>query len=86
VVINESFVLGIPVVATRVGGIPEYVNKSNGRLIEAGDEKALEELLTRYLDKKLSFDNQKIRLQSAGQFSPETIGQDLLKIYEQAAQ
>jgi len=83
VVINESFVLGIPVVASNVGGIPEYVNKNNGRLVKAGDEKALENLLDEFLDKKLSFDNQKIRLTSGDAFSPETIGQELLKIYKE---
>lgn len=84
VVINESLTLGIPVFATSVGGIPEYVNKSNGRLLTAGDEKELKKLLNRYLDNQITFDNQKIRAQSYQMFSPETIGKDLLQIYTQA--
>ncbi len=82
VVINESFVLGVPVIATNVGGIPEFVDDSKGRLINAGDEKALENLLTAYLNKKLSFNNQKIRSESLNAFSPETIGQELCSIYQ----
>ena len=81
VVINESFSLGIPVIATRVGGIPEYVNSSNGRLLKAGDEKTLEKLLVNYLDGKMKFNNQKIKQESRKIFSPETIGQELCDIY-----
>lgn len=81
VVINESFVLGIPVLATRVGGIPEFVNHQNGRLMGAGDEKALEKLLNAYLDKKLKFNNQKIKFESRDAFSPDTIGRELCELY-----
>ena len=84
VVINESFVLGIPVLATNVGGIPEYVNNDNGRLLNAGDEVALENFLMNYLDGKLSFDNQKIQAESHDAFSPDTIGKELCAIYSEA--
>jgi len=82
VVINECFVLGIPVIATRVGGIPEFVNDSNGQLIDAGDEKALEKYLNDYLEGKLSFDRQKIRESYRQVFFGETIGKELCGIYE----
>lgn len=81
VVINESFVLGLPVIATSVGGIPEFVDDTNGRLIKAGDEKALEKLLIAYLNRKLRFDRQKIRKESASAYTPEKIGQELYDIY-----
>jgi len=81
VVINESFVLGIPVIATRVGGIPEFVNESNGILINAGDEKALEQNLNDFLDNKIQFDNSQIQQGSKRAFSPETIGNELKNIY-----
>ena len=81
VVINESFVLGVPVIATKVGGIPEFVNDENGRLINAGDESALENLLVDYLDKKLIVDNEKIKSNSQYTFSPEKIGQELCNLY-----
>jgi len=86
VVINESLTLGIPVFATSVGGIPEYVNNGNGRLLNAGDEADLKKLLHQYLNNQIVFDNQKIRGQSFNLFSPETIGKDLLSIYSQAIQ
>jgi len=82
VVINESFVLGVPVVATRVGGIPEFVNESNGRLLDAGNEVALEKYLADYLDGKLNFDHEKIKNRARNEFSPEKIGKELCALYK----
>jgi glycosyltransferase involved in cell wall biosynthesis len=84
VVINESFVLGVPVIATRVGGIPEFVTEANGRLIPAGDQQKLEKYLTDFLDHKLTFNNQKIRSASKEIFSPEIIGKELYTLYKES--
>ena len=53
--IIEAMACGLPVVATRVGGIPELIEpERNGFLIEAGDEAALAERLRRLIiDKEL---------------------------------
>ena len=80
--INESFVLGVPVIATRVGGIPEFVNESNGILIDVGGEQALEQNLTYFLDNKIQFNNAQIKKNSQKAFSPETIGLELKTIYQ----
>ena len=32
--IAESIIVGTPVIATRVGGVPEFFNKNYGRLID----------------------------------------------------
>ena len=82
VVINESFVLGIPVISTSVGGIAEIINKSNGVLIERGDEKELEETLIDYLDQKLDFDKDAIANFARNHFSSETIGLELFDLYK----
>ncbi|WP_281016429.1 MULTISPECIES: glycosyltransferase [unclassified Minwuia] len=42
----EAQACGLPVVATRVGGVPEAVCPETGRLVEAGDIGALSEALT----------------------------------------
>ena len=81
VVINESFVLGIPVIATSVGGIPEYINDSNGRLIEAADEIALEKHLVDFLDGNLEFDINKVQSEAKNTFSPERVGKELYALY-----
>ena len=83
VVINESFALGVPVVATAVGGIPELVDESNGFLIQAGNEPQLEKALNDFLDGKLRFDNESIRMKNRKRFSPEVLGKELCGIYQQ---
>lgn len=81
VVINESFVLGVPVVSTSVGGIPEIINKTNGVLINRGDEKELERILNDYLDHKLDFNKDVIMDFARNQFSSKTIGRELFELY-----
>ncbi len=42
-VLLESVACGTPVVASKVGGIPEIINDKNGRLVDAGDIVSLKE-------------------------------------------
>ena len=83
VVINESLVLGVPVAATRVGGIPEYVNDHNGLLVDPGDEKAMVSVLNGILEGKTTFNNKKIRKYNRSKFSYETIGEELRSLYDE---
>ncbi len=85
VVINESLSLGIPVIATKVGGIPERINDDNGVLIDAGDEDQLLENLITSLDGRLSFKMQEIMMDAREEFSPISIGKMLCDLYVQAS-
>ena len=50
-VIQEAFLAGIPVVASRIGGIPEMVSEGqNGLLFRGGDIEDLSKTLARFLD------------------------------------
>ena len=40
-VVMEALALGVPVIATAVGRVPELVNRSVGRVVPPGDPKAL---------------------------------------------
>ena len=84
VVINESLCLGVPVIATRVGGIPERINKSNGILINAGDEKALLFSFRKFLDGKIKFNMTGIRNKNRNEFSPTGIGKEIFSLYKKA--
>lgn len=49
---HEAMELGVPVIASRIGGIPEIVrDEETGFLVPAGDRDALERLVRRLLDR-----------------------------------
>jgi glycosyltransferase involved in cell wall biosynthesis len=81
VVISESFSCGLPVVATKVGGIPEYVNHTNGRLIAAGDETALLEAISFMLDNCDMFDRGQIRKSAVEIFGKQAVAAKLAELY-----
>jgi glycosyltransferase involved in cell wall biosynthesis len=55
-VIYESFQVGSPVIASKIGGIPELVNDGeNGLLVEPGNVGALVDALTKFANKRELF-------------------------------
>jgi glycosyltransferase involved in cell wall biosynthesis len=80
-VIPEAFMAGIPVIATAVNGIPEYVNESNGILIQAKDEAGLLAAFKSLIDSQ-PFDKEKLRAYAMEHFSYAAVGQQLDEIYK----
>ncbi|NCD43163.1 MAG: glycosyltransferase, partial [Bacteroidia bacterium] len=83
VVINEAFACGKPVLATRVGGIPEIVKHDRGILVDAGDEEALVRELVFMLDHPEHFSSQQNRKFADRNFSPAIVGHLFQQIYNQ---
>jgi len=81
VVISESFSCGLPVVATSVGGIPEYINTANGILVTPGDEEALHGAISFMLDHYPEFDKNKIRQIAVDIFSKQAVTEKLKELY-----
>ncbi len=82
VVIPEAFSCGIPVIATKVGGIPEIVDDMCGYLIEPGDENALLELMIRILEGKThTFNSGLIRQKATELFDERVVGMKIAWIY-----
>jgi glycosyltransferase involved in cell wall biosynthesis len=77
-VVLEALASGRPVVATKVGGIPEIMSGECGRLVPPGDSPALAHALTSVLDK--SWDAETIS--AHGSRSWETVAGELLDIFE----
>jgi glycosyltransferase involved in cell wall biosynthesis len=85
VVISEAFSCGKPVLATRVGGIPEYITPQSGRLVNAADEQALYTTLNEMLDTCRSFDGVWIRNIALENFSVEAVERQLQHLYSFAS-
>lgn len=85
VVINEAFACGIPVVATQVGGIPEYVSPERGILVEPGNEEALVEACSEMMDTIGDYDRQAIRRYAIEHFSYPAVGQKIKDLYTEVS-
>jgi glycosyltransferase involved in cell wall biosynthesis len=80
-VIPEAFMAGIPVIATAVNGIPEYINESNGILIQAKDETGLLAAFKSLIDSQ-SFHKEKLRAYAMEHFSYAAVGKSISDVYE----
>ena len=81
-VIPEAFMTGIPVIATAVNGIPEYVNESNGILIQPNDEAGLLAAFKSLIDSQ-PFQKEKLRAYAMEHFSYAAVGKQLDEIYKE---
>lgn len=83
VVIPEALACGLPVVATRVGGIAELVGEHNGILVEARNERQLVEAMDRMLDEFPKFKPETLRSTVTAANSPEAVGKLLNSWYSE---
>ena len=81
VVTAEALATGTPVLATKCGGPEDYINQTNGILIEAGAPEALFEGLLESIKSLDSFDNLMISRDAHDRFSPKVIGEEFTNIY-----
>jgi glycosyltransferase involved in cell wall biosynthesis len=85
-VIVEAQYFGLPVIATKIGGIPEMVNESKGILFSAksSPEKMKKEIfhaMREFLQRKSEFDSSTIKDSAQLQFHPDNASLDLVKTY-----
>lgn len=81
VVISESLVCGLPVVTTNVGGIAEHINKSNGLLVDAKDEKGLFDSINYMLDNYQNYNRLELMEEANQKYSYQSVGHKLYTIY-----
>jgi len=84
VVLSEALAVGIPVVATKVGGIPEMVSANEGILVEPKQENNLLSALNTMCDNYLLYDKNEIKKQGL-KYSFDLVGKQLDKIYTASA-
>lgn len=84
VVILEALACGLPVVSTRVGGIAEIVNESNGILVAPGDPQALAGVMEQCCHTCRDYDAAQLRNSVVERYCYESVGRLLTEWYHQA--
>jgi glycosyltransferase involved in cell wall biosynthesis len=86
VALLEALASGLPVVAARVGGIPEFVKPELGVLIEPGNVQSIADGLIAVMDHLDDYDSQAIARFARANFSYEVVGRQFSQIYAEVIQ
>lgn len=81
VVYVEAMAAGLPVIATRCGGPEDFVNESNGVLIEVDNHKELYNALEYVYLNARSFSSEDIRTFAEMNFSPKMVASKIIDVY-----
>ncbi len=85
-VLVEALSCGLPVTATRVGGIPEVINEDNGILVESDNSQVLADKMEWMMDNCGRYDREKISQDAHNEYSYDAVGRQLTAIYEKASE
>ena len=80
-VLAESICCGTPVIATKVGGVMDFVNRTNGFLLKPSDEEELYRILLRILNEKIGFDSQNVRDSLKDYVNASNVGRLYAQLY-----
>jgi len=84
-VLIEALSCGKPVIASKVGGIPEIITKEVGKLAPPGNSKALGEAIDYMLDHHQDYSPEKISHYAKEKFGYKAVGKTLDNIYREIA-
>lgn len=78
----EALACGTPVVASTVGGIPDFLKPDVGMLIQVDDHEALASSIQKILNGEVHFDAQHVVQYAYDNYAQETLIAELISIYE----
>ena len=81
-VVAESLCCGTPVIATKVGIIPEIINKDNGLLVSVSDENMLFNNLLKMLKNYKLYNNQNISDTAIAMYNYKAVGLKYVSLYK----
>ncbi|HEV3252363.1 MAG TPA: glycosyltransferase [Puia sp.] len=79
----EALCMGLPVVASRTGGMDEAVNESNGKLVPSGNIEALTAAINDIMNHYEEYDSALIAAAAKKKYSQKVIGEQFYSIYQQ---
>lgn len=85
-VVLEALCCGLPVISSRVGGLAEVIDSSNGMLVPEGDEAALADAMCSMIDGYTGFNRLTIAATASARFSYEAAGQQVAAVYHKVLQ
>jgi glycosyltransferase involved in cell wall biosynthesis len=74
VVCVEALCCGTPVIASNVGGIPEYISAQNGILVDVQDVESWTNALRHFMQKNYDFNRSEIAAEAAARFDYNSVG------------
>ena len=80
-VVIEAMATGLPVVATRVGGVPELVDEASGELANPLDPRDLARAIEAALTRLETFDPGNIASRARDEFGTESVGRTFADVY-----
>ena len=81
-IILEALCCGLPVVASRVGGIAEVIDASNGLLVDKNSAEQLASAMAEMIDNYGIFNKRLIAATASAKFSYHNVGEKISQIYE----
>jgi len=80
-VIGEALCCGLPVIATKVGGIPELINEQNGILLSSKNNQALTNAITQLYHNHSKYNSKEIASATVKKLSINIIAQQFHALY-----
>lgn len=81
-IILEALCCGLPVISSRVGGVPEVVNGTNGILVESENITALAEAMKQVINTYTTYNRAEIAAKAAAEFSYDKVGMQYAEVYK----
>lgn len=79
----EAMAAGLPVIGTKCGGPEDFINKTNGLIVDVDDVEQIKEAIRHMCRHYQSYRSETIKQFVIGQFSPEIIASKIINLFNE---